>query len=127
MERNVRVKKDRKIKFEGNGNDYWRRCCRVMKIDRVQNIEIRERMGTDIDIVETIEARRLKWYGHVQRMDDNCWSKRIFAWNRLNRRKSVRLSRTWRDDVNEAMEDRGLEDGDWHDRKRWRLGCEKQC
>jgi hypothetical protein len=37
---------------------YWRQCCRVTKIDTVQNLEIRKRMGIDIDIVETIKARR---------------------------------------------------------------------
>jgi hypothetical protein len=60
-------------------------------MDRVQNIEIRERIRIDIDIVETIEGKMLKWYGHLKRMDDNCWQKKICACNPPKRRKRGRL------------------------------------
>jgi hypothetical protein len=83
-----------------------------MKMDRVQNIETSKRMGTDTDTVESIEERRLKWYGHMQAMYDNCWPKRICAWRPLNRRKRGRPRRTWRDDADEVTEERGLQEGD---------------
>jgi hypothetical protein len=72
----------------------------------VQNIEIRKRRGIDTDIVETSEARRLKCYQHLERMDDNRWPKRICAWTPLNRMERGRPRRTGRNDVNQVLWDK---------------------
>ncbi|CAG9827936.1 unnamed protein product [Diabrotica balteata] len=100
--------------------NYWRRCCQLTRRERVRNTEIRERMGIDIDIL--VECKRLKWYGHVERMNDQRWPKRMLQWIPTNRRKKGRPRRSWRQEVKGAMEDRGLQVDDWNDRKRWKLG-----
>ncbi|XP_045474961.1 uncharacterized protein LOC123680887 [Harmonia axyridis] len=95
-------------------------------MDKVRNNVIREIMGIDVDIIETIECKRLKWYGHVERMNDRRWPKRLLQWKPTNRRKRGRPRRSWRQEVDCALEDRGLQPDDWNDCKRWRLGCEKR-
>lgn len=42
-------------------NDYWRRYCRLTILDKVRNIDIRDRTEIHVDIAETIEAKRVKW------------------------------------------------------------------
>lgn len=53
-------------------------------------IEILEQMGMDIDILETIECERSEWYGHVERINDQRWSKRLSQRIPTNRRKRGR-------------------------------------
>ena len=38
-------------------------------------------MGVTETILERMENNMLKWYGHVLRMEDNRWSKRIVTWS----------------------------------------------
>ena len=41
--------------------------CIRDRLDRVRNVEIRQAMGIDLGIIETIEARRLNWFGHLKK------------------------------------------------------------
>ena len=50
--------------------DFLRRSCRVSRVDRVRNSEIRERTQKLDTTVGEIEKQRLVWLGHVQRMGD---------------------------------------------------------
>ena len=72
--------------------DYWRRCCRLTRLDRVRNVEIRQAMGIDLDIIETIEARRLNWFGHLKRMSDERWPRKVWEWTPPSRRKKEDLN-----------------------------------
>ena len=105
---------------------YWRRCCKVTLRDRVRNDEIRERMGIGLSIIDTIESKRLRWYGHLRRMGDDRWPRRIFEWNPIQRRKRGRPRTRWKDGVEASMGQRDLEEDDWLDRRKWKLGCEKR-
>ena len=105
---------------------FWRRCCRLTLMDKIRNNEIRERIGVGITIIDTIDAKRLRWYGHVCRMDEDRWPKRLMTWIPTQRRRRGRPRKTWKDGVTKAMSERNLQDEDWRDRKRWKLGCEKR-
>ena len=106
--------------------DYWRRSAGFSKLDHIRNEEIRRIMEVEGTILDTIERKRLLWYGHLQRMDDNRWPKKIWTWSPPEKRKRGRPPRSWKTDVREAMEARNLRDGDWQDRKLWRLRSEKR-
>lgn len=114
------INKRNKSKINAVEMECWRRCCRVVRTDRIPNEEIRNRMGVEKDAISRIEEKRLSWYGHARRSSDNNWIKKITEWSPMGRRKRGRPRRSWRDDVDEAMEKRGLEDGDWEDKKEWR-------
>jgi len=46
-----------------------------------------------------IEAQRLGWFGHVQRMPDTRTVKKIFKWNPLTKRSQGRPKYRWEDNV----------------------------
>lgn len=68
--------------------DLWRRCCRLAILDKARNTRIKEEIGIDIDIRETIEVKTLKWFSHLHRMSDARWPKYLqiycIVWYRLN-------------------------------------------
>ncbi|CAG9827828.1 unnamed protein product [Diabrotica balteata] len=100
--------------------EFLRRSCRLTKRDRIENAEIKRRMGVQSDIIDYIEEKRLSWYGHVRRADRGRWINKITEWSPIGRRKRGRPRRSFRDEIDEAMEKRTLRDGDWNDRENWR-------
>jgi hypothetical protein len=64
------------------GKDIWRIRNRA-ELDQVIN-------GTDI--VRFIKAQRVKWLGHIQRMDTSRIAKRIFEWKPIGKRSLGRPS-----------------------------------
>lgn len=102
--------------------DYLRRSARVSKLDRVRNVEIRAKMDATQTIVDRVEQRGLKWFGHLLRMEHQRWPYRIYSWSPPGKRKRGRPRRSWNEAIRRAMEDRNLEEEDVLDRNRWRLG-----
>ena len=54
-----------------------------------------------------IEEGVLRWYGHVERMNDSRIVKRIYQSEFVGKRRVGRPRRTWRDYVNECVRKRG--------------------
>jgi hypothetical protein len=106
--------------------DFLRRSSRISRMDRVRNLEIRERVGKHYTTVDEIKKRRLVWMGHAQRMNDERWPKKVLNWNPPGRRKRGRPPETWMKQVWRDMEERNLAEGDWRDRGRWHVGCERR-
>jgi hypothetical protein len=46
--------------------------------DRVRNEAIREECGVKEDVVTKIEKNMLRWFGHVERMDERRLTKEIY-------------------------------------------------
>lgn len=115
-----------KNKLKAMEMTFWRRSCKLTLLDRVRNEEIRTRMGVSTSIIDTIEAKGLRWYGHVRRMDEKRWPKRMLEWIPPQRRKRGRPKNTWKKGIEEAMQERGLQEGDWQDRTLWKLRCDKR-
>ena len=42
----------------------------VSRIDRVRNEEVRRRAGIEMELASRADQRVLRWFGHVERMDD---------------------------------------------------------
>jgi hypothetical protein len=51
------------------------------------------------NIVRFIKSRRLAWYGHVNRREDNKNVKAIMKWNSIDRRSRGKPKTRWKDDV----------------------------
>ncbi|XP_030760716.1 uncharacterized protein LOC115885831 [Sitophilus oryzae] len=58
--------------------DYLRRSARVSRLQRVRNEEIRNRTSAQETVIQRIEKRGLRWFGHLMRMEDTRWPKRVF-------------------------------------------------
>ena len=62
--------------------DVLRRSARKSGMERVKNEDIREimRVKGKPDIIDTIEQKRLQWYGHVKRITEERIPKLITDW-----------------------------------------------
>jgi len=74
------------------------------------------------DIIDITERKRLQWYGHVKRMQEERLPKLIMEWIPGKRRKRGHRRKTWIEGVQAAMKTRHLEADQWLNRKEWCLG-----
>ena len=49
----------------------------VSRMDRVRNEEVRRRAGIDRELASRADQRVLKWYGHVERIDEYRMARRV--------------------------------------------------
>ncbi|CAG9839552.1 unnamed protein product, partial [Diabrotica balteata] len=102
--------------------DYLRRSCGRSKLERVRSDQIRDEMKMERNINDDIERKQLIWFGHVKRMPEYKWPRRVLEWIPPERRKRGRPRISCRNDIDEAMAARDLEEANAYDRKRWKLG-----
>jgi hypothetical protein len=81
--------------------DVLRKSARKSRLERIKNEHIKEIMGVKEkpDIIDIIEWKRLQWYGHVKRMQEERLSKLIMEWIPGERRKRGRPRKTWMEGV----------------------------
>jgi hypothetical protein len=105
-----------------------RKSARKSRIKRIKNKHIEEIMGVKEkpDIIDIIERKRLQWYGHVKRTQQERLLKLIMEWIPGERRKRGRPRKTWIEGVRAAMIIRHLEADEWLNRKEWLLGSGRQ-
>lgn len=89
----------------------------ITKKDRIPNTIIRQRTKV-IDIIQLITQAKWRWAGHIARMTDNRWTKRLIEWRpREDKRSRGRPPTRWSDDVRRIA-------GNWinkaQDRKKWK-------
>ena len=49
----------------------------VSRMDRVRNEEVRRRAGIERELASRADQRVLRWFGHVERMDENRIARRV--------------------------------------------------
>ena len=80
--------------------DVLRRSARKSRMERIPNEYIKEIMGLKekLDSIDNIERKRLQWYGHIKRMQDERLPKLIMEWIPGERRKRgrPRKKRGWK-------------------------------
>ena len=64
--------------------------CGVKLNERKKSEELRELLGLD-------QKSRLRWFGHVERKDDNDWVKGCITWEVEGIRQRGRPKKTWWD------------------------------
>ena len=69
--------------------DVLRRSARKSRMERMKNEHTKEIMGVKEkpDIIDIIERKRLQWYGHVKRMQEERLPKLIMEWIPGEKRK----------------------------------------
>ena len=99
------------------------------RLDRIRNEEHRRKL--DVIPLETrIEQAKLRWLGHVQRMEEGRIPKLVFRWLPNGRRPTGRPRKRWRDSIQEILTkyrmgrmSRLEEDDVFQDRAEWRRRC----
>ena len=77
-------------------------------------------------LLRHVEEARLKWYGHVMRMEETRLAKRHLQWKPRGRRPVGRPRKRWFDVVKEALLKRGKsltgieEEGTYENRDTWK-------
>jgi hypothetical protein len=100
--------------------DFWRRSARKSRKEKVRNVTIREIMEVGKNILEVIEQKRLRWFGHVKRMPGNRQPLKILKWEQEGRRRRGSPKERWIDGVRRSITNHGLTEEDTRDRDRWR-------
>ena len=70
--------------------------------------------------LDDIKTKQLRWYGHVQRMEEARLPKEVMKWSPPGRRKRGRPKLTWAEGIRELMGEKGLMEEEWNDRGNWR-------
>jgi hypothetical protein len=91
-------------------------------LERVPSEEFRRIMQAEETVSDRIEARKLRWLGHVMRMPEERWPAIIHSWIPPGRRARGRPRLSWRDGITEAMKRKGMGQEDAQDRILWRRG-----
>ena len=107
--------------FEMNG---LRAICDLSRRDRVRNVRIREICNWNKSLVTRVEQGVLKWFGHVNRMDDERLARKLFVSEVVGERGRGRPRWRWMDGVGDILRSKGLtvEEGLMmvYDRNDWR-------
>ena len=90
--------------------DYLRRSARVSRLQKIPNTAIRNKLQAEQSILDRIQRRQLKWYGHLLRMEDSRWPKKIYQWTPHGRRRRGRLQQLWENEVTDFMRNRNMEE-----------------
>lgn len=62
-----------------------------------------EKANTVEDIVDKTEYKQPVWYGRINTMDNDSWTKKMLQYTSMNRRKRGRLQKPQRDGIQEAI------------------------
>lgn len=82
-----------------------RRMCGKTLIDRVRNSSIREECGVNVGVVTRMNVNKLRWFGHVERMNEDRVTKKIHMAERKGIRRRGRPRIKWLEDANQILKD----------------------
>jgi hypothetical protein len=81
-----------------------RRMCGKTMYDRCTNAEIRAECKAEVSIIDKIKKGLLRWFGHVERMNGERTTKRIYDASMPGYRSRGRPRKTWHDQVKQILE-----------------------
>ncbi len=103
---------------------YLRSMCGVTLMDQVRNDEVQRRTGVVKELAERAKQGVVRWFGHVERMEEECLVKKITRSDRRGVRSRGRPRTGWLDSVKRVFSPSGMsvEQGRLvvHDRNEWR-------
>ena len=95
------INKKHASKLMATEMDYWRR-------EKIRNVDIMEIMQVEKNVLVVIEERRLRWYGHINRMPGDRIPKMMMEWLVDGRGKKGRSKECSMDGVKRSMNKRGF-------------------
>ncbi|XP_030753312.1 uncharacterized protein LOC115880267 [Sitophilus oryzae] len=104
MENTERYKK----RIEAVEIDAIRRSMGISRQPRIRNNIIKQQMGYRTYNNTGFREKQLIWYGHIERMNNTRWSKKIINWQPNGRRKQRRPKLEWQKSVHKAKSERNL-------------------
>ena len=93
-------------------------------MDRVRNEEVRRRAGIERELASRADQRVMRWFGHVQSMDEYRMARRVLMAEVSGGRVRGRQRLSWMDGVKVVLGNRGMTveaaQQCAKDRKEWR-------
>ena len=102
-----------------NDHSMIRWICSKKLSDRCSISDLRTKLQIP-NIVDVMRQKRLRWYGHVLRMDDNAWQKMMMSYNVNGAAPRGRPKLRWIDSVKKDMKELGINTDLTLDRSAWR-------
>ena len=96
-----------------------RYCLGISLEEHITNEEIRK-LANVLPIQDMMRKRRLEWFGHVCRRNDDEDVKKVVDVNVGGKRKRGRPKHRWKDTISDDLKRCGLKEADTDDRVRWR-------
>ena len=60
---------------------FRRQSARISRKDKIRNTIVKQKMNVTRSLLDGIKTKQLKWYGHVQRMEEGRLSKEVMKWS----------------------------------------------
>ena len=80
----------------------------VSRMDRVRNEKVCRRAGIERELASRADQRVLRWFGHVERMDEYRMARRVLMAEDSGGRVRMRPRLGWMDGVKVALGNRGM-------------------
>ena len=96
-----------------------RMMCGITLRDRFSNADVRNRFGIEC-VGDVIRRSRLRWFGHVERKQENDWAKTMLTFEVAGKRIRGRPRKTWMEVVKNDLRSLGLNREDAQNRDLWR-------
>jgi hypothetical protein len=97
-----------------------RRMCGVQLNTDKSDTEVRELFGLEL-MTTSLRKKRLRWFGHVMRKDENDWVKKSYSgWEVEGSRARGRPKQSWASTIREDLKRLGVSPTDTQDRDAWR-------
>ena len=64
-------------KLNSTEMDFWRRSARSSRKDKIRNNITKQKVNVTRSLLADIKTKQLKWYGHVQRMEEGRLPKKL--------------------------------------------------
>src|SRR5450432_1712266 len=93
--------------------------CGVTLKNRISSERLRSRLGIK-SVTDVVRRGRLRWFGHVERKEDDAWVSACRELQVEGTRPIGRGRKTWNECVADDMKELGLRGEDAQDRIRWR-------
>ena len=93
--------------------------CNVSVKDRLSSKELRKRLNLD-SIGSCMQNRRLRWFGHVERMDKNAWASRCRTIKVTGTTGRGRPKKTWEEVIRIDLKQKGVSRDLVKDRITWK-------
>ena len=116
-------------------NVFEMKCLRSMtgvsRLDRVRNEVVRARTGVRRELATRVDMNALRWFGHVERMDNERLLKKVMNAKVDGRSARGRPRFGWMDGVKRALNDRRMDMREASERARnrneWRMIVTQTC
>ena len=77
-------------------------------MDGVRNEEVHRRAGIETELASRVDQRILRWFGHVERMDENHIARRVLIAEVSGGQVQRRPGLPWMDGVKVTLGNRGM-------------------